>query len=432
MTRKSSILPKHRLVLAFVFFGVASCCRTVCAQSASDVAANDVGPSNAAVGKEGTARAPANKPEDDFRQDINLFLHGAGGRFWRAFEYDFQRVEQPNAFVTATGTTVPNPEHYLNDHTVKFQFSELFPPSSTLADAVKAACGLRSASGLCPEASDNFRWIASGGAVWKRALAGTTINVDLAERPALQQGVLVTNPSFTNHYQITGGIDFDPKDFFLSGTTWSKAYDTTTPKNNKVPSGVCAKAEDASECIKDLAGPRLFAGKGDSSTVVHGHHIAMAFLAAAVPTFSFKRMSQFDFIKNNGILVPASFLENAQNQFIFKWDLKRAISSSASRTALVPIQNPKQPAGQTQLQQGGGRLCVIVSGNMRSYISVSPSFPAQACAGFAASTGARYLLGCVTDVSISVEADRPSTAPADVDNESCWRDAMGAKVSRAD
>ena len=44
--------------------------------------------------------------------------------------------------VTGTGSVVGNPERYLNEHTLKFQFSELFPSSSSFAGQYKAACAL--------------------------------------------------------------------------------------------------------------------------------------------------------------------------------------------------------------------------------------------------------------------------------------------------
>jgi hypothetical protein len=88
----------------------------------------------------------------------------------------------------------------------------------------------------------------------------------------------------------------------------------------------------------------------------------------------------------------------------------------------MPGPNAKQqPEQAQQQQQGEGKLCVIISGSVRSYIGVSPHFPATSCGDFAASTGSRYLLGCVTDSGISVEADRPSSALPDIDTESCWR-----------
>ena len=141
------------------------------------------------------------------------------------------------------------------------------------------------------------------------------------------------------------------------------------------------------------------------------------FLAAVVPTVSFKRVSQFDFAKTAGI-VP----ENALNQFVLKWDLKRAIPSAASRAALMPSQNAKDSTGQAQAQQPeGGRLCVIVSGNVRCYINVPSTFPALSCAAFATSTGARYQLGCVTDKGISLGDERPLRGVAYSSRESCWQ-----------
>jgi hypothetical protein len=433
MNYMTSSLVKRWPLLLLVFVVTSLDCPAVHAQNSADSATSDLQASNtAASGGQASEGSSENKSDDEkFKTALNLFQHDWWGRFGRAFEYDFLRIEQPTAFVTATGTTVSNPEHYLNEHTLKFQFSELFPSSSALADAVKNACSLlNSSSGKCPPDNRRFRWIASGGGAWRRAASGFTVNVDLSERPALQQGIVAANTSFTDHYQVTGGFDFDPTQLFLGGTNWSKAHDTMSSKTVDNPEqnelyDSCNKENKADiaareKCIHDLSSPRLFSGK--EGNLILGHRKPMLVIAAVVPTVSFKRVSQFDFVKNGGILVPASFLERAQNQFVFKWDLKKAISPSASRTALMPGPNAKQqPEQAQQQQQGEGKLCVIISGSVRSYIGVSPHFPATSCGDFAASTGSRYLLGCVTDSGISVEADRPSSALPDIDTESCWR-----------
>lgn len=382
-----------------------------------------------------------------FYDDLNLFELTWWERFGSAFEYDFQRVEQPTVLVTGAGAQVPNPEHYLNEHTLKFQFSQLFPPTSTLADSAKSACVLRGYTNFetcvpkkpCPDKKtcasddDEFWWVLSGGGTWKRMLSGLTFDVDFSERPSLQQGIVVTNQSFWDHYQTTGEIDFDPSQLFLNGTSWGKTFDVFDKKKTlidrckghelKYPA---VTTDTVKQCILNLSLPGQ----------ITNHHRLGWFAAAIVPTFSFKNVSQFDLLKSGGVLVSSAQLEAAQKQFVVKWSLNRVIPSSASRVALVPT-TPQGAGDQPQGQQGARnsqgslvsdryqmpspatKLCVIISGNVRSYINVPPTFTAQSCARFAASTGDQYLLGCVTDEGISVGG---SNAP-------CWKDEADTQIS---
>ncbi len=453
MNRLAPSFERCLVLLPSVFLLILYCSSTVKAQNPTASGTTGPSPSNEATSK---GANPLQK-ERDFQDALNVFQHNFRGRFGRAFEYDLQRIEQPTVLFPSSGPAVPNPERYLNEHTLKFQFSELFPSSSTLADAVKNACHLLTEPNSTDEVADakierdsdtcvgtHLPLIVSGGGVWKRIAAGFTVNIDLSERSSLQQGVVLTsNTSFLNHYQVTGGFDFDPTQLFLGGTNWSSAFGAKKsagaevydrcrpePRKNHDESKDAKDAQDdivarRAGCIDDLSSPRLLSKDQDNPEycTIGRHHKPMLLLAAVVPTVSFKRMSQFDFAKNGGILVPAQYLEAAQNQVTFKWDLKKAIPSAASRTALMPKE--KGQSSNSRNSTGGGKLCVIISGNVRSYINVSPAFPAESCANFAASTGARYQLGCVTDRGISIQSDHPSSAVAD--NESCWNAGLMAE-----
>lgn len=351
-----------------------------------------------------------------FDKLLTMFEDNAAGRFGRAFEYDFQRVEQPQVLTTGTGAIVPNPERYLNEHTLKFQFSEVFPSSANLAAAFKATCDLlgskeygdKTGIGECSNPR-RFDWIASGGGWWARTLSGISMSVDLSERAALQQGVIVTDSSFRTHYQTTGSFEFEPSQMFLSGTNWNKAAGAL---------GVSTRCEGRDDCrrlIQGTARPRLKSGstglRPDAPT-----RRTLA-LAAFVPSFSYRRVSQFDFIKAGGILVPTTYLKGAQNQFSFKWDLKRSIPSAASRSDAAGLIAPPKPAGER-----GSKLCMIESQqNVRSYINVPENFQAGSCAAFAKGSRAeKYALGCVTDDGIDVgEVQNAGDEPRPKEH-SCW------------
>lgn len=383
-----------------------------------------------------TSTVTANQMTVDVQKAHDVYLGSVGRRIARGFEYDFQRVEQPAFVVTGSGSLVHNPEAYLNEHTLKFVFSEVFPNTATLAGAWKNACGLVGEAAECQELKGeksnlpgfDFKSIVTAGGWWHRAAAGLTMNVDLSERAALQQGVLVVNPSFSNHYQVTGGVDFDPSALFLNGSNWSKALD---PFKRSAP--LCAqkvraaiqKGEDPYQakigCVRDLSLARL---RGESD---RDRDRATSLLAAVIPAISYKRVSQFDFVKNGGILIPAPYLANAQNQLTLKWDLKKAFPGPTNMLDAAATQEKKDQSGNVDLHSpagAGNRLCVIVSGGVSSVIAVSQEFPAGSCKQFAAAqSNAEFRLACVEGKQITQGAlhrpGDPSVTP-DAQNEACW------------
>lgn len=63
-----------------------------------------------------------------------------------------------------------------------------------------------------------------------------------------------------------------------------------------------------------------------------------AVLQVAIPKFQFKRITQFDFVKNGGILIPAPFPEAALNNYTSRsWPLTKTTSASriASKSRIV-------------------------------------------------------------------------------------------------
>lgn len=373
-----------------------------------------------------------NGTASSFEQDMQLFTGDLWARFGRSFEYDFQRVEQPRVFQTSSGTTVPNPEEYLNEHTLTFQFSELFPSSATRFSAFKSAYTFEAATpGATPAsvAADfnrpfHLNEIAAAGGWLKRTLSGVTVAMDLSERPALQQGVIVTNTSFSDHYQVTGSFAFDPSQLFISGTNWKiLAKDPKTglgfsgypcefnPKDsrtNAAQADPVMNRPPTRDCIDNLAAPRFRSNRGTALKPSRG----IRFLAAVVPTFAFKKVSQFDFLKAGGVLVPSSFLDSSQNQFVFHWDLKRAIASSTSRTdalSAFPDTAPVQPQ----------RVCEVIYGSNRNFIPVSDKFTPEACRSFADRNGASdYALDCLVENSPPPQMYDPKKTAAKV--PSCW------------
>ena len=260
-------------------------------------------------------------------KDYQQTLHE---RFGRAFEYKFERDEQP-AFALGS-TTLLNTEHYLNQHSLTFKFSELFPTPSNIGSIVttfvedKYSSPKVSKPGkLEVEGCDGVNMIITclfkDSKLWQRALSGVTVSGSIGEWQGVEQGV-VANESVFPHYGKGGEIDFDPKNLFLTASDWKSVLDAIkkTDKEYKEAPGLSSKA----------AGVRL--------------------VEALIPKFQFKRTSQFDFAKNTGILIPSPFPESGLNSYTFTWNLNAWIKDGATRIAtrsILPSQDQKlaaQPA----------------------------------------------------------------------------------------
>src|ERR1700674_704756 len=142
-------------------------------------------------------RSEDNAHEEMKTADLELLQNSFLARFGRGFQYIFARGEQPASVVIGSGNTtqiVANPEHYLNQHSMTFDFKELFVSSSALASMVTAinssGKGFSLPRGVCGTKS-TIECIASAGTWWKRALSGFSVTGALSERPAVQQSTLI-------------------------------------------------------------------------------------------------------------------------------------------------------------------------------------------------------------------------------------------------
>jgi hypothetical protein len=338
------------------------------------------------------------------------------GRFGRAFQYQYQIGEQPRTVLVGTGSTanfIPNPEHYLKQHLLTFQFSELFTTSSDKALLVNRAYQNLKASAkrgqplLGPDVCghdqhDIIRCIAKGTNAFNRVLSGVTLGITLSERPAVQQGVIVSE-AFSNHYTVAGQVHFDPTSLFITATNYKDALNNLTDADIDVGTEcftrkVRSDKNRVGECRK-----RLFTAKitgNDSGS----RRFWDAFLQLALPTFDFKRMTQFDFVKNGGILIPAPFPESALNNYTFTWDLRHLIAPTKERLAA------EDAIGAYKPKTKGSRFCIAISGSQENYISVANDFKINACQQLAESIHATgYRLGCLSETSNDSEVSNPQS-----------------------
>jgi hypothetical protein len=379
--------------------------------------------------------------------DLKLLQPDGLERFGRGFQYTFQRSEQPRSVVVGSGSTteiIQNPEHYLNQHSLTFQFSELFPSSSDFATMVTRVYKDKLAAAEDKEEFAKKKvllkmgcgeyimtCLAAGSSTWKRALSGVKVTGSLSELQGVQLGVLVPEGAFSNHYQRTGEIDFDPTQIFITGTNWKTAMDALTKiipidpdklseSNCFRPAGGNVDTDKRKSCLADFAlGSRITGSKS--------RPYLDRTLAALIPTFQFKRISVFDFVKSSGVLIPGPYPETALNNYTATWDLRRLIAVTKARTdadaAIYGYENPlslngvNKPSNTNKQPQIGGdpKLCITYSGTAGSSVSVPSTFSADSCYRFAKKISAsRYALACVSsnDVLIGTSIDG-ATAPND-------------------
>ncbi len=161
-------------------------------------------------------------------------------------------------------------------------------------------------------------------------------------------------------------------------------------------------------------------------SIISSHPIlGTKLLAIFIPSIPFKELSQFDFVKNNGVLVPSSFLDRPLSQVTFRWDLKKIISSPAARleaaAALKPDPPEKTPATPA-------KLCVLFFGTGRSVISVDPEFAINACVDAGKKLAAdSYALGCVGKEAIAVSDQKPLHEQIPLEQAECWRPSRADK-----
>ena len=337
------------------------------------------------------------------KNSLKSFEPGIGERVARGFQYEFDRNEQPGFVVISSGNTsqiLPNPEHYINQHSLTFQFSELFLSPAELTSIAKqlSAENTKARFQFGNGKNNAAEYLVSAGPWWKRAIGGVTTTISLAERPGTQQGILVPNLPFSLHYGFTGQIDFDPTAMFITGKSWKDALDAAKNQDLETNDGCFARPEPginptsesnqkpkSHDCAAELATPRIRPGVSRPEK--------RRYLEALIPKFQFKRVSQFDFVKNSGILIPAPFPESGLNNYSFTWNLRRVIAPTSDRLAAETAFEAYH--SQPKSQQPSEKMCITVSGISRNFVSVPDTFEPRSCKALALSIGAdHFALAC--------------------------------------
>ncbi|HKD78438.1 MAG TPA: hypothetical protein VKH81_02025 [Candidatus Angelobacter sp.] len=355
-------------------------------------------------------------------KDLKYLEPSVPDRILRAWQYQLQLLEQPAFIVATTGTTtttISNPQKWLPQHAVIFQFSELFPRVTNFPAMVQAAYSvthpgtLPSAGMLDPSLCrnhDTLECLASGGNVWGRLLSGAKLTFSVAQRDQVQQGVLLTNLSTSQGWGWNGQVDFDPSSLFITSANWKSAVSVLS-KGGTATDGLCffqnqkPSSDALRECENQFARPML-----TSWTQKHGLTKLAAF---AIPTFQLKYLSQFDFIKQGGLLIENPNLQRSLKSMTFTWDFRRLIAGPTDRVTIGTLYGQsvtsKDPKQATSGDANTSQLCVLSSGRFRSYVAVAPGSSMDSCRAVAVALGSvdRYAAACATDrkVDIGLSAD---------------------------
>jgi hypothetical protein len=316
--------------------------------------------------------SPGSKPPVvNIRQsDITKLQPPFHSRFGRAFEYKFERDEQP-AFASGSTALLLNPEHYLNQHSLTFRFSELIStPVDTVSVIKQTFDDLKGPSdqgfqlAWCDSSSKAMiACLMKQSTFWKRAISGLSVTGSVFEWQGIQQGVIANEAVFP-HYGKGGEVDFDPKNLFIRPADWKALADAV----QKVSQGY----------------------RDDKTTLPRPK-----WWEALIPQFQYKRISQFDFVKNTGVLLPNPSPESGLNTYTFTWTLKPWIRDQPDHLAGDFFAS--HPMISDQEKAKIQKICITISGSIRNYISVPSTFTPDMCRSLANTiTAPEYAIGCTS------------------------------------
>jgi uncharacterized protein YodC (DUF2158 family) len=336
----------------------------------------------------GASNPTAENTDKIKNDDLKNFQPSIKEKLLRSWQYQFQLQEQP-AFIVAnsggTSSTLPNPNKWLQEHSITLTLSELFPKVTNLPDLVGAAydmhqynnptnAKLQLDSDIC-QSTDKLKCLVRGGDFsvgnfFERLFSGASVTFSESQRDEFQQGMIV--PLSTSQGWAFGYvINFNPASLFVTSANWAKVNavlskrhidlgDLTPEEKNCVMADGPVKDRNAiGECEGLFAKPRLYGSDRQSFWT--------GVAAVMIPSFKMQALSQFDFLKQGGVLVQSPLLQRTLKNFTFTWDLGRLLPATSDKLAIEQIyyQTPKsQNEGEiktgnvVQLKSGGPNMTV--------------------------------------------------------------------------
>jgi hypothetical protein len=351
-------------------------------------------------------------------------------RLLRLWQYQFQLLEQPAFLVASTGgttQTIPNPNYWLQQHSIILTFSELFPRTTNLPQLVQAAYDNysfdptkpRPTVRLNPElcrSGNTLACLAGGGSGWssfsRRLLSGASVTFSVAQRDEVQQGVVVSNLTASQGWGWNGQVDFNPASLLITSANWKNAFSVLGKGPDEVKRTIAVDTDSAeykcfvqkqieqewnlAACETAFSRPRL------SPSNQQGTWVRVA--AAVIPTFQLKVLSQFDFIKQGGILTETPLLQRSLKNLTFTWDLRRLKPATTDKLTIATLYEQAKRSTTDDSKQrdnsSASKLCLLKSGTSRSYVSVAWDSTVSACERLAIDLASDYYaVGCAKDKS---------------------------------
>ena len=288
-------------------------------------------------------------------QSVTSLYPSTGERFVRLFQLQTNLQEQPGSIVI-DGQPSRNPDHVLYQFSLIGDLSQLFLSSSDMAVIYPTYKSLAPNSdafsgGPCKRyganEADRKDFIdclsrSRSRDVFGRLVSGTTMTLSYGQSPRVQQGVLVEpgTPAAAANHLFSGGLTFDPKSLFPTGTDWSnaaKALGLDKPStseewfaNFKAFQTALRGRCDAQPPSSDGQPDPLFSGTCLKD--VAGLHKTREIIGAMIPAVNFKVQTQFDFFKaTGGQFIPAPFPQNHLWTVSFTNDLRNFIPTVGAR-----------------------------------------------------------------------------------------------------
>ena len=330
-------------------------------------------------------------------------------RILRGLQYEFKVNEQAGTVLITNDAGVlqpiENPQRNLQQNTLTFKWAELFPDAMPLfkrgndylnknapaddAELKEWLCGSRPL----------VTCLAKGGRWWERFFGGFTTYVNYSERVSIVQNLVVTDPTFGKKFQFNGGASFDPSKLFVTASSWKGAFDEVQ------------KIDKATALL-------------GASDAIDGTPWKPHWLALFLPKIDFKILSQFDFIKQDGILIEAPFRERALNTWTLTWDLTRILPDTKNRLdadiAREAVINLRTDLGHKPADPWRKRCILHFAADQRD-VDVQAGFSDKSCWALAQpnvySAAQFYELACVqgtgaAEVIVKGGQNSPATTPA--------------------
>ncbi len=211
-----------------------------------------------------------------------------------------------------------------------------------------------------------------------RLFSGASLSFSVAQRDNVQQGVLFSSLTASQGWTWGGTVGFNPAALFITSANWKTAASAMDGTNRTFSTDEdnleheCFvqrqnRTVNLRTCENEFARPRLRPSKSGG---------AWSNLAAvALPTFKLQVLSQFDFLKQGGILTVDPLLQRSLKNMTFTWDLTRLIPATGDRLTVGTSYNAAAKSGGVadpkQVDNSkASKLCVMISGKFRSYVKM--------------------------------------------------------------